>query len=410
MRLSGFTGVIFRRSYPEIMNPGALWDESLEIFPAMGGTPVRSDAKWIWPNGSWIKFSHMQHEQDVHGWQGSQLAVVAFDEMTHFSQQMVFYMMSRLRTRCGMRPYLRGTCNPDPNSWVAEFIAGWLKPDGTPIDGAERITRYMARDKGVIQFADNPADLELLGMKPRSVSFIPALVYDNPSLLADNPDYEDNLKSMSAVDRSRLLEGNWKVRGVAGMFFKRDWWKFLPERPTDVIRWVRYWDRASTEQSEQSPDPDWTVGALVGRRASGGFVIGDIVRFRGTPLTVKNTIKNTAEMDGREVEVILEQDPGQAGVAEVAYIIREMPEFNARAKPVNRAKAERAKPMSAQCEAGNLYLVRGKWNEAFITEAEAFIDEREAKAPIGYHDDQIDAASGGYNHLISMANPTIRSL
>ena len=97
-----FSGVIFRKTYPEIMNPGALWDESMRWYPLMGGSPVRSEAKWVWPNGSYIKFSHLQRESDVHNWQGSQPAVVSFDEVTHFSAHSVFYMLSRLRSRCGV--------------------------------------------------------------------------------------------------------------------------------------------------------------------------------------------------------------------------------------------------------------------------------------------------------------------
>lgn len=412
MKLKHFAAVIFRNSYPEIMNPGALWDESMKLYPLMGAVGSRSETKWVWPNGSWIKFSYMARDDDVHSWQGAQLAAIGFDELTHFSQTMFFYMISRLRTSCGIRPYIRGTCNPDPNSWVAKFLEGWISEDGTPIPHAEKIVRYIARDKGEIVFANDLESIQMLGMKPRSVSFIPALVHDNQILIENNPDYIDNLKSLSLVDRERLLGGNWKITGSAGMFFKRQWFtKQFDTRPLDVDRWVRYWDRAATEKSEKSPDPDWTAGVLMGKLRRGGVVIADVARIRATPMQVQNFINATAHADGIEVEIMLEQDPGQAGVAEVELLIREVLQgFNVHATTVNKNKADRAKPLSAQAEAGNVWLVRGPWQTQFMLEAEAFIDERECKAPKGYHDDQIDAASGAYNHLALSPLPSIRSL
>lgn len=412
MKLKGFVAVIFRNSYPEIMNPGALWDESMKLFPLMGAVGSRSETKWVWPNGSWIKFSYMARDDDVHSWQGAQLAGIGFDELTHFSQQMFFYMISRLRTDCGIRPYIRGTCNPDPTSWVAKLLAGWIDENGLPIEGAEKKVRYLARDKGEIVLADDPESIQMLGMKPRSVSFIPALVHDNKILIQNNPDYIDNLKSLSLVDRERLLGGNWKITGAAGMFFKRQWFsKQLDARPLDVQRWVRYWDRAATEVSDKSPDPDWTAGVLMGLLRRGGVIIADVARMRGTPMAVQNFILSTAHADGVDIEIVLEQDPGQAGVAEVDLFIRDLLQgFNVHAKTVNKNKADRAKPLSAQAEAGNVWLVRGPWQTQFMLEAEAFIDERECKAPKGYHDDQIDAASGAYNHLALSPLPSIRSL
>lgn len=405
-----FTGVIFRRTYPEIMNPGALWDESLKLLPALGGTPVRSECKWTWANGSWIKFSHLQREEDVHQWQGAQLAAVAFDELTHFSSNQFFYMLSRLRSRCGVRPYLRATCNPDPTSWVAEFLALWIDTEGLPHPAQK--PRYMARLGGRLYWADAPEELVAKDARarPMSVSFIPALVTDNPTLLKDDPDYISKLHALTTVDRARLLEGNWKIKAGGGSFFKRQWFKWLPTRPTDAnIRWVRYWDRAATEPNEQNNDPDWTRGALIGVDGS-RVIIADMAGIRSTPGGTKQYIKSTAEMDTIDIEVALEQDPGQAGVVDIDQLTTALGGFAVRRVMPRGHKADRSKPLSAQCEAGNVYLVRGPWNEDYLKEAEAFLDNREVKEPPGYHDDQIDASDGGYNFLCSIPSPRVRTL
>jgi hypothetical protein len=70
----------------------------------------------------------------VYDWQGAQIPLICFDELTHFRAHQFFYMVSRNRSTCGVRPYIRATCNPDADSWVANFLAWWIDPEtGFPI-------------------------------------------------------------------------------------------------------------------------------------------------------------------------------------------------------------------------------------------------------------------------------------
>ena len=107
---------------PQITNPGALWDESLKLYPLVGGIPHLGVREWRWPCGGKIKFGHLQFETTVYDWQGAQIAQICFDELTHFTAHQFFYMVSRNRSTCGVRPYIRATCNPDADSWVADFL------------------------------------------------------------------------------------------------------------------------------------------------------------------------------------------------------------------------------------------------------------------------------------------------
>ena len=59
-RVANFAAVFFRRTTPQITNPGALWDQTLTFCPQLGGTPHVGVHEWRWPNGSKIKFSHLQ--------------------------------------------------------------------------------------------------------------------------------------------------------------------------------------------------------------------------------------------------------------------------------------------------------------------------------------------------------------
>ena len=142
-RVPGFTAVFFRRTTPQITNPGGLWDESVNFYPRFGGAPHHRAHEWRWPRAGKIKFSHLQFDATVFDWQGAQITLICFDELTHFTARQFFYMISRNRSTCGVRPYIRATCNPDADSWVAEFLAWWIDPQtGLPIPERAGVLRY----------------------------------------------------------------------------------------------------------------------------------------------------------------------------------------------------------------------------------------------------------------------------
>ena len=235
-RVANFSAVFFRRTMPQISNPGALWDESQNFYPQVGGTPHLRAQEWRWPRGGKIKFSHLQLATTVYDWQGAQITLICFDELTHFSAHQFFYMVSRNRSTCGVRSYIRATCNPDADSWVADFLAWWIDQEtGLPIPERAGVLRYYVRVSEKIVWADRPEDLMLhvLGPealppgvdppRPISVTFIPASIFDNPALLRVNPEYFAWLLSLPLLERERLLGGNWKIRPTAGLYFKREW-------------------------------------------------------------------------------------------------------------------------------------------------------------------------------------------
>ncbi len=114
-------------------------------------------------------------------------------------------------------------------------------------------------------------------------------------------------------------------------------------------------------------------------------------RFRGTSWEVEESIKNIAKIDGTDVQIGIEQDPGQAGKYEVNYYTYQLSGYDVRVNLVSKDKITRAKPVSAQAEAGNIKVFRGYWNEAFFNELEIF--------PDGKHDDIVDALSGAFHML-----------
>lgn len=227
VNIEKFGGVIFRRLTTQIKAEGGLWDESNKLYPLAGAAPNKTELQWRFPVGSKIKFSHLEHEKNVNSWQGSQISFIGFDELTHFSMNTFFYLLSRNRSNCGVKPYVRATCNPDPDSWVAELISWWIGEDGFPIPERQGVVRYFVKDGdsfiwgNTVQECIKKANyfiqplVEASGIDAvhfvKSLTFIGGSLYDNKKLLDVNPEYLANLSAQDEQTRMQLLEGNWKV-------------------------------------------------------------------------------------------------------------------------------------------------------------------------------------------------------
>ena len=387
----GFSAVIFRRNTTQVRNPGGLWDESLKIYGLTQGRPVQTSLEWTWNQGGKIKFAHLEYEHTVLDWQGAQVTLICFDELTHFSRDQFFYLLSRNRSMCGIKPYVRATTNPDSDSWVAELIAWWIDQEtGYPIPERAGKIRWFIRINDTLIWADNKQ--ELLGQYgeehiPKSLTFVPANIHDNKVLLNVNPEYLANLRALPEVERQRLLEGNWKIRPAAGLYFQRSWCEVVDAVPADLDI-VRYWDLAATEKTVNN-DPDWTVGFKMGRdRKSGIFYVLDVVRCRLSPYKTEEVWKNTATQDGTFVRIGFAQDPGQAGKTQSSYITRQLAGYTVQTRPERGDKITRFGPFSSQCQAGNVKMLRASWNDAVFTSLEGF--------PEAAHDDIPDSASGAF--------------
>lgn len=385
----GFTAVIFRKNSNQVRNPGGLWDDSEKLYMDFDGIPKKTTLEWSFEKGGMIKFGHLDLESDKYSWQGSQICLLGFDELTHFSWGQFVYMLSRNRSMCGVKPYVRATCNPDADSWVRKFIDWWIDKDsGLPISERSGKIRWFVVIGDDTIWADSEEELKqkYANSLPKSVSFISSSVFDNKILLDKDPAYLANLQALPRYEREQLLHGNWNIRPTAGLFFKRSYFEVINVLPKN-LQMVRYWDRAATKKTD-SNDPDYTVGIKLGKDSNGILYVCDMSRIQESPLVVQNTIKNLASSDGLNVRIGLEQDPGQAGTSEVDLLIRMLLGFNCAPYKVTKDKVTRASPVSAQAEAGNIKVLRGHWNEDFFREIENF--------PEAAHDDIVDSLSGAF--------------
>jgi predicted phage terminase large subunit-like protein len=137
------------------------------------------------------------------------------------------------------------------------------------------------------------------------------------------------------------------------------------------------------------------VGSLWGktRDRPPRYVCADVERFREEPFGVEERVKATAQRDGHRVRIRFEQEPGSSGKFTVHYLVRQLAGYDVAGKPSTGNKVLRSDPLASQAAAGNVDLVRGPWNEAFLSEFERFNGDPKV------HDDIVDTGSGAFEDL-----------
>ena len=397
--VKGFGAVIFRKALTQIVKEGALWDTADSIYPLVGGRGVRGNLVYHWDAyGTKIDFAYLARDADVYDWQGTQIPLICFDELTHFSKKQFFYMLSRNRTVCGVKPYVRATTNPDPDSWVREFIDWWIGDDGYVIEERSGVIRWFVNQNDEIFWFNEKAEAvsKFPKIPPKSFTFISSNVYDNKILMEEDPNYIANLEALQSVERERLLNGNWDIRAGAGDYFKRSDFEVVDAVPP-MKHEVRCWDLAGTVPSETNPDPDWTVGMKCGISEDGVFYVIDVIRDRLNPAKVESLIKNTVTQDGKGVYGTIPLDAGSAGKVVAHNYIKMLAGYKIKAKSVTGSKEVRATPASIQAGIGNIKLLRASWNDVLLKELEGF--------PLGSHDDMVDTLSDCIEELTSWKKP-----
>lgn len=392
----GYSAVIFRRTYPQIRNEGGIWDESAKLYSEIGGQPLDGRLEWRFPGKQTIRFSHLQHDKNVYDWQGAQLARIGYDELTHFSETQFFYLLGRARTDIGIRPRVRATCNPDADSWVAKIIDWWIGEDGLPIQARSGVLRWFVRINGDLIWGDTAEELQTLypGQQPKSLTFIPAKLTDNPILLERDPGYLANLQAQHPVERARLLEGNWKARFGQGRVFSREWATVIDELPLINGRVVRFWDLAATAKDVATRSSFYTasVKAFAGDNA---LVILDVTWHQEAAGEVLPLIAAIASQDGPSVAVRWELEGGSAGKIVEQQLKSLVRGYDARAVKPLGDKLSRFLPVATLAQQGRFSLLRAPWNDVYLNSLQSFDGSSQPLV-----NDLTDATSGAYHELV----------
>jgi len=187
LKYPGSKQLILRRTFPELEK--SLIRRHLQIYPRELYTYNSSNHTGKFINGSIIDFSYCDNEKDVYKYQSAEYDVIRFDELTHFSEEMYVYLLSRIRGANNFPKMAKSSTNPGGigHTWVKERF----------IDIGE------------------PNVVHQVGKTTRV--FIPSKVQDNRFLLDADPEYLNRLENLSDKDKRMLLYGDWDI--FEGQYF-----------------------------------------------------------------------------------------------------------------------------------------------------------------------------------------------
>ena len=383
--IPGYNAIIMRNTYANLSKPEGLLDRAAEW---LAGGVVKwegDDKRWRFPSGATLSFGYLDGPMDHYNYQGPAYQFVGIDEMVQIRENQARYMFSRMRKKV-------------PDSYMEDLLKfdRYKGLSETQIqEFYKTYTQIPLRFRGT----SNPPQAEQLAkgkwVKDRYVDpdtreagkvFVSAKLPDNPHL--NKEEYTRSLNELDPVTRAQLLDGDWEIR-VKGRMFDRSWFDIVPAFPAQGNA-VRFWDMASTEPSKANQDPDWTAGCRMLEKD--GVYYMSMVRFRKSPSGNEKLIRQVADIDGKEIAICMEQEPGSSGKSQISHYRKDiLPEFVFEGLPATGSKRQRAMPFASQAEAGNIKLVNGPWINDYLEELEVF--------PDGDHDDQVDASSGAFDKL-----------
>lgn len=184
--------IIFRSTFADLEK--SLIRVSLDLYPLSIADYNSSKHTWRFNNGSIIDFGYIQYEKDVYQYQSAEYDVIRFDELTHFTEFMYTYMISRCRGANTYPKRIKSSTNPGGvgHAWVKERFIDIGEPNvihNCKLETGEEVTRI----------------------------FIPSLVTDNKFMLEYDPDYIKRLDALPEKERKALKYGDWDI--YDGMFF-----------------------------------------------------------------------------------------------------------------------------------------------------------------------------------------------
>jgi len=387
----GYRAIIIRKALSDLELPGGLIDLAREWFTGHAEWNGKTYT-WTFEAGateSSISFGYLNNPGDEYRYKGMEVQYYGLEEATEIEDRdQAHYIESRL------------TLPEQAVRLEACECHGWTLAD-VPLRFRLTSNPGGIGSEWVKHEYVDPAMRGLPGI------FLPATVFDNEHV--NSSAYVESLRNLSAIERARLLEGNWKVTEAGKMFDRR---KFnmvnFRDVPWDKISVVRRWDLASTKE-KKGKNPDWTAGSLVGlHREDGSWWIIDVRRIREEPTQAEDFmyaahVWDDSLMDDWLVPIRVEQ--GLAGDSSWAINSLSTGRFNGvdfdGVKPKGDKK-ERATPVSTAAGRGRVNVVIDttspaghEWNDDLFTEMELF--------PDGSHDDMVDTISGAVYDLSSGA-------
>lgn len=240
------SSIIYRREFAQFRGPEGIISRSKQIIGDRGDF---NGSLYTWvnlPGGRALEFGAVQREDDKNKYKGRPHDLKAFDELPEFSESQYRFLIAWLRTsRLGQRTRVVGTGNPPTTAegeWVIRYWSPWLDPQHPRPAKPGELRWFASIDGKDVELASS--DPIVHGgetIRPRSRTFIPARVEDNPYYMRTG--YIDVLNSLPEPLRSQLRHGNfaaaqadnpWQVIPTAWVVAAQERWAKNPHPPEGV--------------------------------------------------------------------------------------------------------------------------------------------------------------------------------
>ena len=375
-----YRGFCIRKNSTAIMKSGGLFDAAVHLYSQVDDIKIKlKDQRIQFSSGASVSFSHYENDKAGQLYHGLELSNVFYDECTHASESHIWWLISRLRTKAKMNPSIWLSCNPDPDSFLFDWVKWWLYPEGhekhgLPDPDKNGLIRWIVRKEGIIFWGDSKEEMIVKygnpnlpedhpkQVRPLSFQVLLGTIYDNPWLIENQPEYLSSLEAMPDVERRRLLLGDWTAREATSTHFMRSWTTEALTEPSasEIVKTVRTYDFAGTLKSDGNPSPDYFATTKVSKLKSGQYFIHDIQRTRIRFGDWRQFILENAYRDGAKVDVVLPIDPNPAAKAATMILAREISEegFMVRTARSSSSKLDRFRPFSSLAMNGNVTFLK----------------------------------------------------
>ena len=375
----GYNALLIRDTYQNMIKPEGIQMQAHQFLSNTDAIWQADKKCWLFPSGATLGFGYMDGPLDHFNYQGPAYQFIGFDEVVGIRKYQYEYLFSRLRrleTNKNVPLRMRSTSNPPTREQLDK--GGWVKE----------------------RFIDDKT-------KESDVPYVRAKMDDNPYL--DSVTYQNSLSKLDPVTRKQLQNGDWDVH-AKGRYMDRADFIVVESIPSNVIRWVRFWDLAATEPVKPGSDPDYTCGLLMGKTSDSKFIIASVLRFRLNPTDIERTIINAIMADGRNVSQRMEQEGGASGKIVISHYKRLLLGRDFKGEAAKMNKFQRATPFMQAVGDKRVMILVGCCHEANGKEpytVNKYLSNQEL-FPDGPHDDDTDGSSGAFTELTTGTVPRIR--
>jgi len=227
-----YQALIVRRTYPQLLKN--IKPETDKLYPAYGGKWSERDKCYKFPSGALIYLVHCADIRALDNYIGGNFHYIGIDEANHFPESWISQILSSARsTNPEIKVFRRLTANPGREGH------GHLKrnyvdkcppvPDGTKTYNKTFDVYYQNKKSGKAYVKDG-----------LTYKFIPATVFDNPSLIDNDDAYVPFLKGLNEQLRKMWLYGEWD--SFSGQYFD-NWNDYYHVIPEDEFKYNENWSK-----------------------------------------------------------------------------------------------------------------------------------------------------------------------